>query len=410
MTEPTIVIDGETIEIRSFTTRNSDLAALLSDAECPAESLDRVISIGTDCVRVARTGIDTAVLDRAVFDVRSSVDRAVADLSGVGAEWFDPDRGKVTEIVNRAIADIDRHLEDRFDPDSKKGVVGVLGQVLSDVASRVQQTIIRDMDPSVEGSVGYRLASEVARDLSAGILRVESMVQAVQLQLAAEQGRQAEAERGTAKGVIFEDLVEELVLEVALAHQDVVENVSTAKGAMGTKTGDLLVTVDPRATRGRPVRLAVECKDKALRLRAALEEIDDAMANRQALVGIMVFAKQSQAPIPGPFAVFGNRAIVVIDKESPDARVVGLIHGWARAMALGAVAEDDVELDILRVTALLDQALAALAAEVAIKQSLGGARNQLDAAAKHVATMVATVRDALEEVAAALSSSRDEAA
>jgi len=410
MTEPTIVVEGEIVEIRSFTTRNSDLACLLSDAECPSESLERVISIGTDCVRVARTGIDTAVLDRAVVDVRSSVERAVADLSGVGTEWFDPDRGKVTEIVNRAIEDIDRHLADRFDPDSKKGVVGVLGQVLSDVASRVQQTIVRDMDPAIEGTVGHRLANEVARDLAAGLTRVETMVQAVQLQLAGEQGRQAEAERGTAKGVAFEDLVEELVVEAALPHQDVVENVSTMKGATGTKTGDLLVTVDQRATRGRPVRLAVECKDKTLRMRPALDEIDEAMANRQAQVGIMVFAKQSQAPIPGPFGVFGNRAIVVIDKASPDTRVVGLIHGWARAVALGSVAEDEAEFDLARVTTLLDQALAALAAEVAIKQSLGGARNQLDVAAKHVTTMVAAIREALEAVTADLDSAQDEAA
>lgn len=410
MNQPVISVEGDEVDIRAFTVTNGDLARLLDDADDRAGSLERVLSIGTDCVRVARSGIDTAVLDRAVVDVRTSVDRAVSDLSGIGAQWFDPEKGKVTEIVDRAIADIDRHLADRFDPDSKKGVIGVLGEVLHEVAGRVQRTIVHDLDPSIEGTVGHRLSTEVARDLVAGITRVEGLVQTVQLQLAAEQGRQAEAERGTAKGVAFEDQLEELVVEAALPHQDVVENVSTVKGATGAKTGDLLVTLDPRATRGHAVRVVIECKDKALRQRQALDEIDAAIANRQAQVGIMTFASQGQAPIPGPFAVFGNRAIVVVDKTNPDPRVVSLIHGWARATALAAMADSEVEVDLAKIAALLDQALAALTAEVAIKQSLGGARNQLDAASKHVTGLVSAVRDALTALAAELGTAHDQAA
>ena len=80
--------------------------------------------------------------------------------------------------------------------------------------------------------------------------------------------------------------------------------------------GDFLLTVNPRDTAGARRRVVFEAKDRQLSLNKALTELDAAMLNRSAQVGVMVFARTAQAPLSRrPLRVYpGNRILVVWER------------------------------------------------------------------------------------------------
>ena len=61
-----------------------------------------------------------------------------------------------------------------------------------------------------------------------------------------------------------------------------------------------------------------------------MEELDAALANRDALAAIAVFSAQDEAPTSVPFHHTGNKAIVVFDAEDGDDSALRLGYMWAR--------------------------------------------------------------------------------
>jgi hypothetical protein len=103
-------------------------------------------------------------------------------------------------------------------------------------------------------------------------------------------------ERVAAKGFLFEELLAPVLDAAFSPHADVLTVTGAEKGIADHKVGDFVVSVNPRDTGGRDRRIVVEAKDRKLSMEKALAELDAAMLNRDAQVGVLVFAKAEQAP------------------------------------------------------------------------------------------------------------------
>ena len=77
------------------------------------------------------------------------------------------------------------------------------------------------------------------------------------------------------------------------------EPTGSALGVDGNKCGDHVVTLNVAETRGREVRIVFEDKARSVSIRAALSELERAMSNREAEVGVMVFASSDTSPLKG---------------------------------------------------------------------------------------------------------------
>ena len=122
----------------------------------------------------------------------------------------------------------------------------------------------------------------------------------------------------TGKGFTFEDVVHECTNRIAGAHGDLAEKTGTTTGSSGTQKGDEVVTISRDDSQGLEAHFVMEAKAKKLGMRAVVDELDAAMANREALAGIAVFSTQAQAPTSVPFQYTDTRAIVVLDKDGLD--------------------------------------------------------------------------------------------
>jgi hypothetical protein len=153
-------------------------------------------------------------------------------------------------------------------------------------------------------------------------------------------------ERGTAKGTRFELALAPALDACFSAHQDAVEVTSRTRGIADAIVGDFVVTVNPRDTGGRDRRIVVEAKNwsrSKLSLTKALAELDAGMLNRDAQVGIMVFADRAQAPLAGkPLRVFPGQRIILVWDPTDEASdlTLEICTQLARTLAIAAENED----------------------------------------------------------------------
>lgn len=213
----------------------------------------------------------------------------------------------------------------------------------------------------------------------------------------------AERERGHLKGFAYEELLGPILDAAFAPHQDTVEHTGNSRGVQGdSRCGDFLIRLNSAATAGVDRRVVVEAKDRPLNMDRALSELDSAMANREAEVGLLVFAHAHQAPLLGrPLrALSGNRLIAVFDKDEQDELALEVACQLCRSLALLAP-NDDTTWDRERVRGEVDQLVSVVERGQDIKRGLAAARRGLDAADD-------AYRDLREEAMAALQQLQDE--
>ena len=132
------------------------------------------------------------------------------------------------------------------------------------------------------------------------------------------------------------------------------------------------------------------------------------MLNRDAQVGVAVFASQDQAPTAVPFQESDTKAIVVYNPdEGIDA--LRLAYMWARTKVRQELASNaGFDIDVARVSALVDEARQGLALATTIKGNHTKAKNAIEKATEGVDDLVGKVREVLDKLADELASTSDD--
>jgi hypothetical protein len=202
-----------------------------------------------------------------------------------------------------------------------------------------------------------------------------------------------------AKGLVYEAELG-VALETRFApHQDVLEATGATTGIADEKSGDFVATLNQAEVGGRVLRVVIEAKDKALSMPKALAELDAAMLNRDAVVGVLVFRSQQLAPIARPLRCLpGNRIIAVWEgAEAENDLALEVAVQLARTLATTAERADSK----LNRRALGDR-IARLVNIVegadGIQRGIRGARKALDSTESAYQTMRADALTVLDEL------------
>lgn len=126
---------------------------------------------------------------------------------------------------------------------------------------------------------------------------VLTKVASVSEKLDAKIGLDDVRERSTQKGAPFEDVVQIELEAIAGQLGDEVRCVKHDYGSANTQAGDIVVVVNPAHTRGRQVQFAIEVKTGKLTGPKAQAVLKDAIENRDAPAGILVFDDVADAPL-----------------------------------------------------------------------------------------------------------------
>lgn len=400
-----VVIDSLTITdpaavqlVRARTDNGEDPAKVVSDAiEIGARVLDREQAGAT--VELFRADLEksTREVDAALSKRTEQVTR---DLVKRVDELFGPDTGHVTRVLQR-------HFADESSVAVQHRIRKAVDETLTDSRERLLKLF-----SSADGSnpladfknaqVGQfkRLADQQDTNLRAMAEQMTALKLEVQ-KLQSEKEKQAEVaaehDRSTAKGRPYEEAVFDAVDAVAHARGDDCDAVGDVRGAGGRK-GDVLVAVDGCAGPARG-RIVFEAKNSQRSKKAALDELDEAMAQRDAAYGVWVVPSEALLPAKTHQLreVNGDKLFVVYDPEDGSRLALEVAYSLARARVLMARA-DDGGLDASAVRAEVERALGAMEDVRRIKVQLTTASGGIEEARKILGDMADRVRVHLQQI------------
>ena len=358
-------IEGDRIVVERLVLADAALAAALAEREVPDRPafVERALRIGLLALQDASMTVDVDVVrrefDKLVAQTTAANEQAARAVEDVLRANFADGEGRLPRTLERFLGDrgaLRQFVNELFDETKRDSAIGRIGGLLGTYFDGDRSKLALLLDPTRLGSPLHQFRQEIAE----GFRGVHERLAAIE---AASRARAEERSRSAAKGGDFEDLLAELLGDVARGAGDLLDRTSTETGALlGSKKGDFVLTLDPHLTRGADVRIAIEAKDRTMSQRAMREELREARENRSAAVAVAIWTPAHAPSSVAPFTLVGDDVHVVVDPEAPDRAYLEAAIRLARLMALGALDEREVDVDA-----------------AAIARALTGVREQLEA-------------------------------
>ncbi len=397
-----VSIEGDTLTIAELSFTDPLVASHLEalPEEQRGSELIRAIGIGMHGLAASsmRATVDemqqqvTRIITAAASDAETRLGKSLNSGCDELAAHLDPEVR--SSLTARAVAEIDELHQAtlaRLDPDRNDSHTAKLVAAISELlgpggmlASRLEEAF-----DSAEADNGL------------GKLRdtFERRFQEMRDLLVGEQHRREEAERGTAKGIEFEDELEEVLRSEARAISGcIVERTGQQGGTLGVqaKVGDFVVSLPDG------VRVVVEAKNTArIGLGGAtgiLAELDEAMNNRKADWSVCVSRSDSFPTEVGSFAVYGNRLLVV---DPGDGTLTRVALRWINA-AVRASGAGDAEIDSATALAQLERIKGLAQSFSRSKKVLAGAQSGINTVREELDSLRAELLDLVDDAVRSL--------
>ncbi len=405
-------LEGTTSVVISGLTIDDAVLADLLDGQPPAtwaETVGRALAVGARGLVTMGLGVNLEDMDArvrlALDDVVSRAQACSNDVLEAGRKALasDLDPEVRSSLVGKALAELATArdgllagLDPRLADSQAARFISEVTELLGP-DGQLEQRLRDALDPDADGSGLARFASSV-----------EARFQELRDLIMKERGRAEEAERGTAKGAAFEDLLEERLRVAGRGLGGcIVERSSRVAGRLGPEAfvGDLVLTLPTGS------RVVIEAKNTATLVlngkSGVLAELDRAMANRDAEFAICVSAQAAYPGEVGFFAVYGNR-VLVVDDGSGELLTVAL--RWAAAAVAASGLGTGADLDAATVLDRLDRLRSLAQRFSTAKRTLTDVRSSIEAVRDQLDGMRADLLDGVDdlcrEIQAAVPASR----
>src|SRR3954453_10168779 len=396
--ENLVVDDPVTAElVRARVESGDDPVRVVADAiEIGARILDREQAGAS--VEVLRQNLEKA--SREVEErLGATSEQVVTELRTQLEQAFGPDQGHVTRVLAR-----------HFGAESTTAVQHQVRSAVAELLNESRERLFKQFSSADESNplaTFQRAAVAAIRQSSdqqhAHLREMNERIAGLHLELAkikAEREKAlevaAEHDRSTAKGRPYEEAVFEALDAIAHAQGDDCDAVGDLPGVGGRK-GDVLGAIDGCSGPARG-RIVFEAKHSQVPKKRALEELDEAMTQRDADYGVWVVPREAQLPARTlPLReVNGDKLFVVYD---PEEGRLGLQVASALARARVLMAKGDTEgLDASALRSEVERAVGALEEGRRIRQQLTPAANGVAAAREILEGMERRVKAHLVQI------------
>jgi hypothetical protein len=321
-----------------------------------AAVVERALRIGLMAMCNAGVSVNLDVVkaefERLAERMALTHERAADTLAATLRENFADGEGRLPRTLEQFLGDggsLRRMVADLFDENRRESALGRLNDLLGRYFDGDGSRLAVLLDPTRAGSPLHQFRREVSDEFRGLRERIAEL----------EAGARARAEeraRGTAKGIEFEDALEQRLGAIARGLGDLVERTGTEGGdAIRSKKGDFVVTIDPTRTRGSDLRLVVEAKDRPMPLGRMTQELSEARANRSAAVALAIFTPETAPASVAPLAMVGSDVFATYDAETDDAVGLEAAYRAARILALLTLRDAAVALDTEAVQRSLEE-------------------------------------------------------
>ena len=350
-----------------------------------AETVTDAIEIGARVLDREQTGANADFVKAEFEKTARELDREFTEKARQVAEHFGT---KVDEVFGPEDGVLAKSFAELFSDGSSTAVQHRVREMVAEVLARSREDLLKQFS-AADGQnpladfkkatlAVLKQADERQHQTQTALLErmgdLDKRLQALRDEKEKLEAVAAEAERGTAKGRSFEEIVAEALDGIASAQGDCAEAVGDVTGSTG-KTGDVVVAVGA-ADGPALARLVFEAKDRKVSRPAALKELDKAMEQRDADFAVLVVPTEGEVParMHELREYNGDKLIVAFD---PDGSALPLELAYRLARARVLLSGSDAEgVDAGAVHSMVERAVASLGETRKVKSTLTGAAGE----------------------------------
>ncbi|MBI3751834.1 MAG: hypothetical protein HY263_09305 [Chloroflexi bacterium] len=392
--EARVRVEGERILVDRLVLVDGAAAAWLAGQPMDDHALlaERALKIGLTALQSVGVTLNMDAVrgefERFADQSRLANEQAAAALEQVLRANFADGDGRLPRTLESFLGDRGKlrgMVDELFDPKRRDSAIGRIGTMLEQYFDGDGSRLAQLLDPTRLGSPLHQFRLEMER----GFQALQEQLIALE---ASQKARGDERSRSAAKGTDFEDLLEQLLGEIARGANDLLERTGTDAGDAGrSKKGDFILTLDPNQTPGCEVRVVVEAKDRRMSGREMRDELRAAKTNRDAAVGLVVFTPAHAPAGIAPFDIRAGDVYTVLDPADPDPATLEAAVKLARLVALTAVRETEAEVDL----ATLQQSLTAIREAVEAIRAIKTQLTSISNTSRDVSATLDKMREAI---------------
>ncbi|WP_435078832.1 hypothetical protein [Halococcus sp. AFM35] len=321
---PHVTITDNQVRISDFEVTDSTVVEHLrqfDDDQAREDAVERALRVGMTTMELAETSQQEEFVERKFSEMQRDMEEEIDRIEAEIERKFGDD-GDVPQIFDDHLGQdgyLEQHIEEAFSEDGP--FTERLDEELGEDGKRIKQAL----DPDKEGTPTYRL-KQTLQD------QIRSLRDKIEEQETAEKTEDELRQKTSLKGEDFEDRIEDILSNLVYNTSDEVEYTGDTIGEItGRKVGDFVITLNDT---GR--RIVIEAKsDKGYSQRDIKEEIADAVENRNADYGIIVFECESYIPDKvGYFHEFDPERLSIAISETEDTNVepgfFRIGYNWAK--------------------------------------------------------------------------------
>lgn len=312
---------------------------------------------------------------------------------------FDPETGIMSRVMDRYLGE-GGTLAELFNVENNTSAVSKIKTILSEYFDEDASTVVRLLDPNNPKSP----LSSFKKDIMDRLFAIEKEITAKETTQAATK---AEAEKGTQKGLVYQELVFMEIEKIAHVLGDTCLPTDNETGQiLNSKLGDIVVVLNSTQTGGATLKVVFEAKDKEMYLSALLDELEEAKKNRGAGAAVgVVSGKNTLKNVGETIGIFrdytNNRSISVLDKEIVDPISLEVAYKLARAkLLLGLKAKEmkSESIDVAAINTLIEEIKNNLSEFTTIKGTLTKATGAINNAQTQIDVMKADLISKLADL------------
>jgi hypothetical protein len=344
---PQLEVGSDYVSIDSLVIQNSNLASILLEVE-PGERIKKLLEIigyGTETYQLFSTTAAAEALKSVAIGIASEMTTKKEEIvSGVNqiAQELSSDTGSLSikvllENWRKSFGDL---LKENFDPTNTQSILFKFDTMIKEKSQSQNSEVMNRLSFDVEDSVVNLLQKNLRDHVTEEFKAMKEELHSIKTKLSVDEAVLEEKNLQANRGNIFEEVIFNLVENLAENKGDIVDNPGIRKtpGFRGNNEGDITVEINQQVTGGSHKLFVFECKLRKKRLspRALLEEIDKGIANRGAKVGIIITDRTLGVDLDtiNFFHEYSNRAILHMDPNEPDPNALRFAYLWARWMCL----------------------------------------------------------------------------
>tara|TARA_B100000700_G_scaffold133916_1_gene149619 strand:+ start:109 stop:1374 length:1266 start_codon:yes stop_codon:yes gene_type:complete len=372
-----------------------------------------IFELGLKIWKIQSVEVDYQKLDdqreKIVKSFESASKNAESNLSDLTDKLLKGKNGRLALAVDREAKNLEKQLGQLFESDNKKSVPSKIEKVVESTVAEVVSEVLEEIKTITDASDVNSPLSKIKDQILKGVLEPVNKImedfEDVSNVIKTHSLVKQEFEKGSNKGLVFEDQVGDILETFTNISGDFIDRVGNTEGASktgkGKKKGDHVVIVGDADGNSSRVVFEVKNISKKPSVNSVIKLLTQSCKNRQAAVGVYVASTKESAPVQSAFSRLApNMYSVVVNKETLDTLALEVCYQVSKLEALAKLQQttDSENIDFEAIQSNLKN-LASLTEIVSqIRGNVSKAETDLDDAHGNINNLESQLKDSVSEL------------